>query len=331
MSTDRVSILVVIPAFNESQVIVDTLDKVFEVLAAFGNRIEAGILVVDDGSSDLTAQCVSDYATANSAKGVFLVSLSRNFGHQAALLAGIEYFLENSVAHAMVTMDADQQDPPEILYDMVSQYLDGNDLVRAVRRSRSQDSFPKRTLAKIHYKLFQTLVDFPLVSQAADYTLMARPIAKVFLPIAVKTGMPRGLIDWMGFKGAQVEFDRPARAAGNAKYNFSRSLGLALLSYFSLSDKPLKLIGILSGYFAVLAIFMAGWVVFSAIQESTIPGWASTVALVLGLSAIQLLGLGIVGWYLAIAVRGLSLRPPYIIGSPSALSSAVKHPPPDLR
>jgi dolichol-phosphate mannosyltransferase len=317
MNNRRSSFLVVIPAFNESEVIVDTLDKVFEALAPVAHRLDVGVLVVDDGSSDLTAKRVSDYAATNATKRVFLVSLSRNFGHQAALLAGIEYFLETSGAHAMVTMDADQQDPPEILCDMVNRYLDGHDLVRAVRRSRSEDSFVKRTFASAHYRLFQSLVDFPLIKQAADFTLMARPVVEQFFPIAVKTGMPRGLVDWMGLDGSLVEFDRPARAAGRSKYNVSRLFNLALLAYFSLSDKPLKLIGILSGYFASLAMIMMAWVVFSAIQGITVPGWASTVALVLGLSAIQLLGLGILGWYLAIAVRGLSLRPPYIVKSRS--------------
>lgn len=271
------------------------------------------ILIVDDGSTDRTPEILRSWTQRR--KEVRVLTLSRNFGHQAAITAGVF----NAVGDAVIVMDADLQDPPDVIPQMVERWRDGIDVVYGVRRTRDGDSWIKRTVAGIFYRLLRWLSDTDIPADAGDFRLMSRPVVDVLKEMPERDRYTRGLVAWSGFSQEPVYFDRPERFAGTTKYPVGKLMRLAMAGVVGFSDKPLFLtIGFGLGAM-VLAVLGLIWVIVSTIFSwgEQIRGWTSMAVLLMFFSAVQLIFLGIVGIYISRIFIEAKHRPIYIVESDS--------------
>jgi len=267
------------------------------------------ILIVDDGSTDATPEKLQ--AWADRRPEVRVLTLSRNFGHQAAITAGVFH----AAGDAVIVMDADLQDPPDVIPTMVERWRAGVDVVYGVRRTRDGDSWIKRTVAGIFYRLLRWLSDTDIPADAGDFRLMARPVVEVLKALPERDRYTRGLVAWSGFVQEPVYFDRPERFAGTTKYPVGKLMRLATAGVVGFSDKPLFLtIGFGLGAM-VLAVLGLIWVIVSTIFSwgEQIRGWTSMAVLIMFFSAVQLIFLGIVGVYISRIFVETKHRPIFII------------------
>jgi glycosyltransferase involved in cell wall biosynthesis len=302
---------VVVPCFNEEEVLAPTVRTLLDVLADMekagdiGN--DAALLLVDDGSTDATWRIIETLAKENPA--VRGIKLARNFGHQSAILAGIS----SSDADAVVTIDADLQDPPQVIGDMVRAYRNGAEIVLGVRNDRSSDTRFKRATAQIYYR-FLRLMGVDTVFNHADFRLLGRQAVAAIQSFGETQLFLRGIIRLVGFRQEIVHYRRSERQAGETKYNFARMLALALDGVTSFTAFPLRLITML-GFIVSLLAFLAGiwalasWLIFA----NTIQGWTSVVLPMYFLGGIQLLSIGIIGEYLGKNYLESKHRPRFII------------------
>lgn len=267
------------------------------------------ILIVDDGSTDATPEKLQ--AWADRRPEVRVLTLSRNFGHQAAITAGVFH----AAGDAVIVMDADLQDPPDVIPTMVERWRAGVDVVYGVRRTRDGDSWIKRTVAGIFYRLLRWLSDTDIPADAGDFRLMARPVVEVLKALPERDRYTRGLVAWSGFVQEPVYFDRPERFAGTTKYPVGKMMHLATAGVVGFSDKPLFLtIGFGLGAM-ILAVLGLIWVIVSTIFSwgEQIRGWTSMAVLIMFFSAVQLIFLGIVGVYISRIFVETKHRPIFII------------------
>ena len=223
----------VVPIFNEEAVIPVLLKRLDALLGAFD--AEAEVIVVDDGSSDTSAIVIEAKARAD--KRYRLIKLSRNFGHQIAITVGLDY----AAGRAVIVMDADLQDPPEVVLEMIAKWREGYDVVSAERASRQGESRFKRATAHLFYRLIGRLSDVPPPRNSGDFRLVDRRALDCFLAMPERDRFVRGMFAWIGFRQATVTFDRPPRAAGTSKYSLRKMIGLAANGVISFSDAPLRL------------------------------------------------------------------------------------------
>ena len=312
-STVRKRLLTVVaPACNEEEIIAQFCARVF---AEMEKRPEwrAELLIVDDGSTDATAQVVRKLRAENPQVG--LLSFSRNFGHEAAMLAG----LDRARGDAVAVMDSDLQHPPELLPEMLDKLDAGADIVNP-RRSREEDAegFWKRTLARIWYRLL------PLFSSGdstptpppdvSNFRLASRRAVDAFLQLRESGRYARGLFAWVGFPAAEVEYRRAPRPAGKTKYTMLKLISLALDGITSFSTAPLRWSIYMGLATLALALGYLAFVLFAVfVHGIETPGWASILASVLLLGGVQLVMLGIIGEYLAGVFTESKKRPPYIV------------------
>lgn len=305
------SLTIVMPCFNEEEVLqesVQRLTAVLEDLQSSGEiTSESLLLLVDDGSSDRTWALIESCSKGRS--GVRGLKLARNFGHQNALLAG----LLSSAADVTVSIDADLQDPPEIIGSMVRLYRAGADVVCGVRNDRSSDSFLKRTTAGLFYRLMHQMgVD--LIAEHADFRLLSRPVVEALRQFGETNLFLRGLIPQLGFRLQTVTYRREARHAGQTKYDVRRMLALSANGITSFSLVPLRLITAVGLLVSILA-FAAGLWAFGAwlLGTASVSGWTSIVIPMYFLGGIQLLSLGIIGEYLGKSYLEAKRRPRFIV------------------
>ena len=302
---------VVVPCFNEEEVLASTVRALLDVLADIEKSgdidNEATLLLVDDGSTDATWRIIETLAGENPA--VRGIKLARNFGHQGAILAGIF----SCDADAVVTIDADLQDPPQVISDMVRAYRKGAEIVLGVRNDRSTDTFFKRATAQIYYR-FLRVMGADMVFNHADFRLLGRHAIAAIQSFGETQLFLRGIIRLIGFRQEIVHYRRSERQAGETKYNFTRMLALALDGVTSFTVFPLRLITML-GFIVSLLAFLAGlWAITSwLIFANTIPGWTSVVLPMYFLGGIQLLSVGIIGEYLGKNYLESKHRPRFII------------------
>jgi glycosyltransferase involved in cell wall biosynthesis len=302
---------VVVPCFNEEEVLASTVRALLDVLANIekSGDIDSGatLLLVDDGSTDATWRIIETLAKENPA--VRGIKLARNFGHQSAILAGIS----SCDADAVVTIDADLQDPPQIIGDMVRAYRKGAEIVLGVRNDRSTDSFFKRVTAQIYYR-FLRMMGADMVFNHADFRLLGRRAIAAVQSFGETQLFLRGIIRLVGFRQEIVHYRRSERQAGKTKYNFARMLAFGLDGVTSFTAFPLRLITML-GFIVSLLAFLAGLWAISAwlIFANTIPGWTSVVLPMYFLGGIQLLSIGIIGEYLGKNYLESKHRPRFII------------------
>jgi dolichol-phosphate mannosyltransferase len=301
-----VELSLVFPIYNEEENIPELYRRVCAVLE--DNKIEsAEILFVNDGSRDRSEQLIRDLKKQD--PRVKLLNFSRNFGHQAAITAGIDY----SRGDATILMDADLQDPPHVIGEMLEKWREGGEVVYAVRKKR-QDATLKRMLAKWFYRLLQYVSSIDIPLDTGDFCLLDRKVVTHLKALPEKNRFLRGLRSWLGFRQVAVEFDRPARFAGDAKYTFRQSLRLAINGIVGFSSFPLRMAAF-AGFLAFLAALVLLAVAFVAyfVDYHMERGWTSIVAIVLFIGGVQLILLGSIGEYIGRIYDEAKQRPNYIV------------------
>ena len=297
---------IVIPVFNEEDVIPETYSRLKQVMEDCGGHYE--LLFVDDGSTDDSTKILKDLCQKDSK--VKLLIFSRNFGQQAALSAGIDF----SSGKAVVLIDADLQDPPEVILKMVKKWKEGYDVVYAKRTKRKGENFLKRLTAALFYRLLKVLTDHEIPVDVGDFKLIDRKVCDSLKNIREKGRFLRGLISWVGFKQTEVEYVREERWAGSTKYYFKKRLNLALDALLSFSYKPLKItlsIGLILSGFSLLYLTVALYQ--KLFIQDTFVVWAFLLAINIFFNGILLIALGIVGRYIARIYEELKDRPLYIV------------------
>lgn len=297
----------VVPIFNEEAVIPVLLRRLDALIEAFD--AEAEVIVVDDGSSDTSAIVIEAKARAD--KRYRLIKLSRNFGHQIAITVGLDY----AAGRAVIVMDADLQDPPEVVLEMVAKWKEGYDVVSAERASRQGESRFKRTTAHLFYRLMGRLGGVSMARNAGDFRLVDRRALDCFLAMPERDRFVRGMFAWIGFRQATVAFDRPPRAAGISKYSLSKMIGLAANGIISFSDAPLRL-ALWAGAGVSALAFVYGLSVIGrwALSDPSLErGWSSTIVAVAALGGANMLMTGVIGLYVGRIYAEAKGRPLYIV------------------
>src|SRR5437868_2709847 len=294
---------IVAPVFNERELVAAFVERARTAASDY----EFELVLVDDGSTDGTADLLDRLADED--WRVRVIHLSRNFGHQAALTAG----LEHAAGDVVVMIDADLQDPPELIGEMVSEWGNGADVVYAVRRQREGETAFKLATASFFYKLFDKLAQVDLESNSGDFRLLDRRALDALLSMTERSRFLRGMTVWVGFKQTAVQYEREARHAGETKYTMSRMLRFSLDAIASFSHVPLQLAtyaGILSAGVAFVAIPV---VIILRLLDSYLPGFGSITIAVLLLGGIQLIALGVIGEYVGRIFDEVKHRPLYIV------------------
>jgi glycosyltransferase involved in cell wall biosynthesis len=298
---------VVVPMYDEEEVLPIFFDRMRPLLDGLNLRYE--MLVVDDGSRDATASLL--IAAADDWPELRLVRLLRNSGHQAALSAGFR----RARGKYLVTIDADLQDPPEVIAELLTAVRAADvDVVYGVRSDRSTDSWAKRTTARLYYRLMGRLVGKDIPFDAGDFRLVSRRVVDAVNGLPEDGRVFRLVIPWLGFPSTEVKYVRAERAAGTTKYSLTKMLRLAFDSVTAFSAAPLRLatwLGLLGGLLS--GLFVIGALVIKLSGQS-IPGWTSTVLAVSVIGAIQLLCLGLLGEYVARLFQSSQKRPQFLVG-----------------
>lgn len=301
---------IVVPCFNEEDVLPEAARRLDTLLNELVSRklIASGdVYFVDDGSKDNTWVLIEEFAHAN--PQMHGIKLSRNCGHQRALLAG----LLNVPGDAVISLDADLQDDPETIKDMLSAHAGGAEIVYGVRRHRHTDAWGKRVTAEIYYWTLQS-IGVQLIFNHADYRLMGRKSIEALRNYKETNLFLRGVIPQLGFNSTLVYYDRQERFAGTSKYPISKMVALAVEGITSFSDVPLKLITMLGLLISIASFVLALWALWIRITNpEAVPGWASTVIPLYMLGGVQLLCTGVVGQYMAKIYLETKSRPRFII------------------
>jgi glycosyltransferase involved in cell wall biosynthesis len=305
-NTSSIELSVLLPAYNEALVIDETYKRVLKVCDEIGVPYE--IIVVDDGSTDETWSRLEDISKNDG--NLVAVKLSRNHGHQLALSAGLNFTNGNFI----LIMDADLQDPPELLPQMITKMRSGAEVVYAQRASRLGDPILKRIFCALYYRLLKKLTDIYIPLDTGDFRLISRRVRDIIVAMPERQRFIRGMVSWVGFKQESIIYDRDARFAGETKYPVSKLVSLAIDGIISSSMKPLA-IALPIGFIAVFssAIF-AGYVILSWLAAGHPPqGWTSLLLAIVFLGGIQLLVLGILGEYIGRVFEQTRSRPMFLV------------------
>jgi glycosyltransferase involved in cell wall biosynthesis len=296
----------VIPVFNEEEALAPLLDALRPVLA--GMDCDHEVIFVDDGSSDGTRRLLE--AAAEADHRVKVLGFSRNFGHQAAITAGLDFASGDAVA----VMDADLQDPPELLPEMVSRFEQGFDVVSAQRVERRGEGPFKRATAALFYGLMRRAVDPRLVAQVGDFRLFSRAAVEALRGFREQHRFMRGLVAWLGLREAVIPFRRPPRVAGTTKYPAWKMARFAWTAISSFSALPLKLALFGGLLLSTAGALYSGYVIYETLAlHTTVRGWSSLVCLQLLFSGATLTAVGLVGDYVARIYEEVKGRPLYVL------------------
>lgn len=301
-----ITLSVIVPCYNEETVI----DELVARLAVTCDGLFAGryeIVLVNDGSSDRTWELICHHTAISPA--VVGVDLSRNHGHQLALTAG----LREARGELVLVLDADLQDPPELLPRMLDKLGEGYDVVYGQRIERRGESRFKRATAAGFYRLLDRLIDIPIPRDTGDFRLMTRRVVDHLNAMPERFRFVRGMVSWVGFRQTGIPYERDPRFAGETHYSLSKMLALAFDGITSFSTLPLRLASHLGMAFGVAGIGALGWVLISYLQHGTVTGWASLIAVILILGSVQLMILGVIGEYLGRMYLEAKQRPLFIV------------------
>ncbi len=303
-SKQRISI--VVPMYNEEEVFHTLFTVLDETLAQLD--VDYEVICVDDGSKDRTRQLLM--AKTQQDARVKAVLLSRNFGKEAAMTAAIDY----ASGDAVIPIDADLQDPPELIGKMVEKWREGFDVVYAKRVSRTTDTRMKRNTAGLFYRIFNMLSEIPIPENVGDYRLMDRRVVDAIKRLPEKDRFMKGLFCWPGFSSTSVEFERPERAEGQTKFNYWKLWNFALNGITSFSSFPVR-IGVYLGLIVSAVAFLYGIAVVlkTLITGVDVPGYASLLVVVLFLGGVQLFFLGLLGEYIGRIYKEVKNRPIYMV------------------
>lgn len=300
-------ISVVIPIHNEETnlpVLHERLISVFNHL-----NLDFEIIFVNDGSSDRSLQIIKGIAAENSR--FKYIDLSRNFGHQIAIFAGMTH----ANAHSIVFMDGDLQDPPELISELYKKHKSGYEVVYARRRTREGGNWIKKVAYKLFYRILDKITDIQIPLDTGDFRIIDKKIADIIISMPEQEKFLRGQIAWVGFNQTFIEYDRPQRFSGVESYTFSKLFKLAMDGITSFSNFPLKMASylgfIVSGFTSVVIIYTL--VSKYVLNNGTPQGWASIMMCVLFIGGIQLISIGIIGEYISRISNNVKQRPIYII------------------
>jgi polyisoprenyl-phosphate glycosyltransferase len=311
MEPSRPTISVVVPLYNEEGNVAPLFQRVTAALAQIPGNPSCEFVIVNDGSTDGTADRVREQMRLR--QNVVLVNLSRNFGHQLASTAGIE----TAQGDAVILMDGDLQDPPELVVPFVEKWREGYDVVYAIRRTRKGESAFKLFTAKLFYRIVRRLTKTDIPVDTGDFRLMSRRVVEALRRSTERHRYLRGLVSWVGFRQIGIPYDRDARSWGTTKFPLGKMLRFAIDGITSFSDVPLRLASYLGFCASLVAFVYALYVIVSKIFSihplAYTPGWASTIVAVLFLGGVQLIGIGILGEYIGRIYDEVKGRPIYIV------------------
>lgn len=303
---DNFLVSIIIPVFNEEKNILPLLKRLKTVVKKHSYEI----IFVDDGSTDNTVKEIKKEAVKN--QNVKLIAFSRNFGHQMALACGYE----TAKGDCVISLDADLQDPPEIIPQMIQAWQKGIKVVYARREKRDVDGFFKKMSARFFYKLINFLSDFPIPQEVGDFRLLDREVVDYLNNLHERSRFLRGLVAWSGQPAAFVLFKREKRFAGETHYTFSKMMNFALEGITSFSTKPLRMatyFGFLTSGLSVLIIIAKTIQHFIFHQGDWLPGWASLFFSIVFLGGVQLITIGIIGEYIGKIFKEVQKRPQFLI------------------
>ena len=320
MPTERLT--VVVAAFNEAEALPALHPRIAVVLDALADDgIEGHVLYVDDGSRDRTWAVLDDIATVD--PRVSLLRLSRNFGKEAALTAGLDRVIEG----AAIVLDADGQDPPELIPQFVAKWREGYDDIHGTRTERDGEGWLKRTTAHSFYRVMQRLSKTPIPTDTGDFRLLSPRALAALRQLRERHRFMKGLFGWVGFEQIAIPYHREARVAGHSKFNLWRLWNFALEGVTSFSTAPLRVATYLGVITAALAFVYALWIVVKAMfWGDPVAGWPTMMTVILLLGGAQLMALGVIGEYLGRLYEESKQRPLYLVDRwrPAAgVSSAV--------
>jgi len=296
-------ITVIIPTFYEEEVIDQTYKRLTEVMSAYNYEL----IFVDDGSTDKTVEMLKEMAKKDS--NVRMISFSKNFGHQAGITCGLKY----AKGDAVVIIDSDLQDPPEVIPKMIDLWQKGNDVVYGKRIQRKGESFFKRITAKVFYRVLRMFSDTDIPEDTGDFRLMDRKVVNAFNSMKEYNRYIRGMVAWLGFTQVPVEYVRDERFAGDTKYTLKKMLQLSYNGLYSFSFTPIRFIKSLGVLTLIFALGLIIYAIISKVTQDIVAGWASLMIALSIFMGIQLISLGVVGDYVARTYDESRGRPIYLI------------------
>ena len=303
---EKILCSVVIPAYNEELVVQETYKRLKAVMDSINEPYE--LVFVNDGSKDNTAAILRKLCEAD--PRVKLVDFSRNFGHQLASTAGMDY----SSGETVVLIDADLQDPPELIPEMIKKWREGYEVIYGVRKKRIGETFFKKLTAKLFYRFMKSMTEVDMPLDTGDFRLIDRKVCDALKSANEKNRYIRGLISWLGFKQIGIEYVRDKRFAGETKYPLKKMLKFAFDGITSFSYKPLKLATYFGTFISGISFLYLLVVLYQRLfTDSTVAGWASTLAVSLFFNGIVLIILGIIGEYIGRIYDEVKGRPLYIV------------------
>lgn len=312
------TISLVVPCYCESENIAAFMRQIDDVLKE--EMLE--IIFVNDGSTDDTL----DHLVALSLQDtrITVIDLTRNFGKEAALTAGIDY----ATGDALVPIDVDLQDPPSVILDMIAKWREGYNIVNAVRIDRKTDTIGKRASANMFYRLFNRLAEVEMPSNVGDFRLLDRRVVDAIKSLPERNRFMKGLYNWVGYESAVVEYVRPARTAGKTSFNYWKLWNFALDGFIGFSTVPLRIWTYIGSAIAFLALIFGSLLVFETLVFGRdVPGYPSLMTAILFFGGVQLISLGVIGEYIARLFVEVKARPVYIVGGLYGKQSA---PDPDV-
>lgn len=301
---------IVVPCYNEQEIFNHSLNVLLAVLESLIKRNliadKSSLLFVDDGSKDATWTLID--SASKKFERVKAIKLSRNKGHQVALLAG----LNESISDVTISIDADLQDDTSVIEEMVKHYLDGSDVVYGVRNDRKSDSFFKRKTAGAFYKIMKWM-GVEQIPHHADFRLLSKRAKDALLSYKEQSLYLRGLVPLVGFESSQVEYSRSARTAGESKYPLSKMLSLAISGVTSLTVTPLRIIAALGFIISGISVMAALYALYEKMCGNTVEGWTSVMIAIIFLGGVQMLSLGVIGEYVGKIYLETKNRPKYFV------------------
>ena len=297
---------VVIPIYNEEGNIPVLYERLTAVLE--GMNITYQLIFINDGSRDRSMELLHGLAAKDAR--VKYIDFSRNFGHQVALSAG----LDRTQGEAVVMMDADLQDPPEMLVELYQKYKEGYEVVYARRRSRQGETYFKKSATLVFYRLLSRMSSIEIPLDTGDFRIIDHKVVEMLRRMPEKIKYLRGQISWIGFRQTSIEYDRPERYAGETGYSFRKLMGLALDGITGFSDVPLKIVTYFGLIVTGFAFIMTIYVLYSWFSQSDlVQGWSSLMITVLFIGGVQMIAIGIIGEYLSRIHSNVRDRPLYVI------------------
>ena len=316
-SPSAIELSVVIPMYNEGS----SLEKLFERLLKVldGLALTYEVLCVNDGSRDNTLTELVGYHQQNPA--IKVINLSRNFGKEIALSAGIDF----AQGQAVIPIDADLQDPPELIPILIQKWREGFDVVYATRRTRQGETWFKRRTAEAFYHTIGRMTPIGIPANTGDFRLINRPVVEALKQLPERTRFMKGLFAWVGYRQTAVLFDREPRFTGKSKWNYWKLWNFALDGIISFSLVPLKVWSYLGLLISLLSLFYASYLVLrTIILGIDVPGYASLMVAILFLGGVQLISLGVIGEYLGRVYEEVKARPLYLVRDTWGLDTITK-------